>query len=217
MRPGILRAATRNALSKPLHLQLWARSGLALNTCTPQNDCTVGRFHNAAPIKQQQHQEASSGRTTSAESQSTHSQELPEEDDHAESQHHYVLSSGTEVIEHEHGNGAYPEEGEYVSLHCVGRLKDDTVFEDTYKQGQPMVFVHGATQVVIGLEEALSHLRVGTKATVIVPGYAAYGYKRQGVIPPNSTLYFDVHVLAAGDDVSPPNPSLFQRIKEFLF
>jgi len=54
----------------------------------------------------------------------------------------------------------------------------------------------GAEQVVQGLDEGVSQLSIGERAKLIIPpnlGYGAKGFP--GLIPPNSTLIFDVELI----------------------
>ncbi len=91
--------------------------------------------------------------------------------------------------------------GDTVAMNYTGRLQDGTVFDSNvdpkFNHVQPFVFTLGAGQVIPGWDKGIVGMKVGEKKTLtIVPAdaYGAAGIK--GVIPPNSTLVFDVELLA---------------------
>jgi FKBP-type peptidyl-prolyl cis-trans isomerase len=93
--------------------------------------------------------------------------------------------------------GAIPPKGSKVSVHYTGKLTDGKVFDSSLKRG-PFEFKLGAGQVIKGWDEGVAKMRVGEKAIITCP--PDYGYGAQGVgnglIPPNSTLIFEVEVLS---------------------
>lgn len=63
---------------------------------------------------------------------------------------------------------------------------------------QPLAFTVGVHQVISGWDDGLTtRMRVGGWRRLIIPPDLGYGSRRSGVIPPNSTLIFDVHVIEA--------------------
>jgi FKBP-type peptidyl-prolyl cis-trans isomerase len=56
-------------------------------------------------------------------------------------------------------------------------------------------FTVGNGEVIPGWDEALPMMKVGGKATFIIPSNLAYGEMNQGPIKPYSTLVFDVELL----------------------
>ena len=81
-----------------------------------------------------------------------------------------------------------------VKCHYEGRLIDDTVFDSSYKRGEPAVF--GLDQVIPGWTEGLQLMSVGEKYEFTIP--AELGYGEVGVpghIPGNSVLIFVVELL----------------------
>ena len=90
--------------------------------------------------------------------------------------------------------GAKPAATDTVTTHYHGTLVDGTVFDSSYERGQPASFpVNG---VISGWTEALQLMAVGAKWRLFLPPVLAYGKRGQGSISPNSTLIFDVELMA---------------------
>ena len=97
------------------------------------------------------------------------------------------------------GTGRAPRAGEEVAVHYTGLLTDGTVFDSSRTRGQPITFRLGEGRVIKGWDEAVARLRVGDRATLIVPPQLGYGARGAGgVIPPDATLIFVVELVSAG-------------------
>ena len=93
------------------------------------------------------------------------------------------------------GNGEKPTINDQVTVHYHGMLTDGTVFDSSVDRGQPAQF--GVTQVIPGWVEALQLMSVGDKWKLTIPSELAYGERGAGgMIGPNSTLVFEVELLA---------------------
>lgn len=103
--------------------------------------------------------------------------------------------TGLKYIIHVKGKGVQPKPGERVSVNYVGKLINDTVFDSSYKRGQPFTFTLGQGQVIKGWDEGISLLSEGDSATFIIPPDLGYGQQNMGSIPPNSTLNFAVKLV----------------------
>ncbi|HSV76787.1 MAG TPA: FKBP-type peptidyl-prolyl cis-trans isomerase [Bacteroidales bacterium] len=104
--------------------------------------------------------------------------------------------SGLIYIEQTKGTGAGVTSGQTVSVHYEGRLLDGTVFDSSRERGTPIEFQIGVGQVIPGWDEGISLMRAGGKAQLIIPSHLAYGPQGAGdVIPPYSTLIFDVELI----------------------
>lgn len=103
--------------------------------------------------------------------------------------------SGLQYIIHEKGKGPKPVSGDKVTVHYVGKLMNDTVFDSSYKRGMPFSFTLGQGQVIKGWDEGIALLNEGDSATFIIPPAIGYGANSAGKIPPNSTLRFTVQLV----------------------
>lgn len=81
-----------------------------------------------------------------------------------------------------------------VKVHYHGTLINGTVFDSSVERGEPVVYpVNG---FVIGWQEVLQLMPVGSKWKVYVPADLAYGNSPMGdKIGPGSTLVFDLELL----------------------
>ncbi len=91
--------------------------------------------------------------------------------------------------------------GDVVSMNYTGRLENGTVFDSNidpkFNHVTPFDFTLGAGQVITGWDKGIVGMKVGEKKTLTISPQDAYGANGvPGVIPPNSTLIFDVELLA---------------------
>jgi len=105
-----------------------------------------------------------------------------------------ALPSGLQYMVLKEGTGAKPTATDKVKCNYEGSLIDGTVFESSYKNGQPVDFtVNG---VIHGWTEALQLMPVGSKWRLFIPSDLAYGDQQASqLIKPGSTLIFDVELL----------------------
>ena len=97
------------------------------------------------------------------------------------------------------GTGALPLPTDTVKVHYKGTLLDGTVFDSSYDRGNPVEFPLNA--VIPGWTEGLQLMKVGSKYKLYIPSKIAYGERGVSqVIPPNSTLVFEVELL----EILPP-------------
>ncbi len=106
-------------------------------------------------------------------------------------------ASGTLVIEDlTVGTGPVAATGNTVTVQYVGTLLNGTKFDSSYDRNQPFTFVLGAGRVIQGWDQGVVGMRVGGKRRLTIPPNLAYGNQANGPIPANSTLRFDIDLLA---------------------
>jgi len=92
------------------------------------------------------------------------------------------------------GNGPMPKETDKVKVNYEGKLVDGTVFDSSYKRGQPAEFPLNG--VIKCWTEGVSKMKVGEEAQLVCPSDIAYGDMGRPSIPPGATLVFKVELLA---------------------
>ena len=94
------------------------------------------------------------------------------------------------------GNNDFPSIGSTVSVHYTGKLVDGTIFDSSYQRNNPISFVLGKGQVIEGWDEGLLKIAKGGSGKFVIPSNLAYGENGAGgIIPPNSTLIFDLELI----------------------
>ncbi|ELT94642.1 hypothetical protein CAPTEDRAFT_160087 [Capitella teleta] len=94
------------------------------------------------------------------------------------------------------GNGQCPQRGQTVGVHYVGTLTNGQKFDSSRDRNKIFEFGLGMGQVIRGWDEGVAQMSIGEVAVLTcTPDYA---YGPQGyppVIPPNSTLLFEVELI----------------------
>ncbi len=93
------------------------------------------------------------------------------------------------------GAGAAPTSTDVVKVHYRGTFLDGREFDSSYKRGEPIEFPLNG--VIKCWTEGVQKMKVGGKAKLTCPASIAYGERGAGggVIPPNTTLQFEVELL----------------------
>jgi hypothetical protein len=95
--------------------------------------------------------------------------------------------------------------GMTVIVHYTGWLYDSTApdlrgrqFDSSRERGQPFSFPLGSGRVIRGWEQGVPGMKIGGTRRLVIPPALAYGSRNigNGAIPPNSTLLFEIELLA---------------------
>ena len=98
----------------------------------------------------------------------------------------------------ESGNGiVFPKKGDFLGVHYTGTLESGTVFDCSRQRNTLFEFQVGMGGVIQGWDKGLLEFSLGERTKLRIPPNLAYG--RQGappIIPPNSTLNFDIQLFS---------------------
>ena len=104
------------------------------------------------------------------------------------------------------GTGAEATTGKQVTVHYTGWLYDAAAaghrgkkFDSSRDRGKGFVFTLGKGEVIKGWDHGVAGMAPGEVRKLTIPpemGYGARGFPP--VIPPNSTLVFEVELLSVG-------------------
>src|SRR5690606_31420791 len=92
------------------------------------------------------------------------------------------------------GDGPMPKATDTVKVHYTGKLVDGTTFDSSVDRGEPVEFP--LNEVIPGWTEGVQPVKQGGNIKLYVSSVLGYGERGSPpVIPPNSTLVFDVELL----------------------
>jgi len=109
-----------------------------------------------------------------------------------------TINEGVSIVRLSTGDGkTFPQKGDIVRIHYVGKLGDGSVFDSSRDRGQPFQTEIGVGKVIRGWDVGVPKLSIGEKAVIIAQ--PAYAYGARGfppVIPPNAVLHFEVELIS---------------------
>jgi hypothetical protein len=94
------------------------------------------------------------------------------------------------------GDGATAKAGDTVSVNYTGWLEDGTKFDSSIDRSQTFDFTLGSGQVIKGWDEGVAGMNVNGTRLLVIPPSLGYGSTANGSIPANSTLIFEVQLVA---------------------
>jgi FKBP-type peptidyl-prolyl cis-trans isomerase len=104
--------------------------------------------------------------------------------------------TGLEYWDIKVGDGAVADRGKIVLVQYTGWLTSGKKFDSSVGTGKPFRFHLGNGEVIKGWDEGVNGMKVGGKRQLRIPPDLAYGQQGYpGVIPPESTLIFDVELV----------------------
>ena len=96
------------------------------------------------------------------------------------------------------GVGQAAQSGDTIFVHYTGWLASGKKFDSSRDRGTPFSFRLGSGQVIQGWDRGLIGMHVGGVRRLTIPPDQGYGNRDVGggLIPPNSTLIFEVELLS---------------------
>lgn len=108
--------------------------------------------------------------------------------------------SGLQYWDIKVGTGDEAKSGDKVKVHYTGWFTSGKKFDSSVDARQPYSFTLGQGNVIKGWDEGVAGMKVGGKRQLRIPPELAYGEQGyKNIVPPNSTLIFDVQLLAVGE------------------
>jgi len=112
------------------------------------------------------------------------------------------------------GIGDLARSGMQLIVHYTGWLYEPNAlgyrgkkFDSSRDRGQPFTFTLGEGRVIKGWEVGMVGMQVGGVRRLVIPPELAYGSRNvgNGLIPPNSTLVFEVELLGVESSIVTEN------------
>ncbi len=109
------------------------------------------------------------------------------------------------------GTGEVAQVGQTATVHYTGWLYDPQAadgrgskFDSSVDRGQPFPFPLGAGRVIKGWDQGVVGMKIGESRELIIAPEMAYGDRAIGdLIPPGSTLLFEVELLELSGAAAP--------------
>ncbi|KAM9837816.1 peptidyl-prolyl cis-trans isomerase FKBP9 [Aulostomus maculatus] len=88
------------------------------------------------------------------------------------------------------------KDGDYVRYHYNATFVDGKTFDSSHQRGDAKVGLIGEGRLIAGIDKGLQGMCVNERRTITIPPHLAYGSTGAGdVVPPDTTLVFDIHLL----------------------
>jgi FKBP-type peptidyl-prolyl cis-trans isomerase len=107
-----------------------------------------------------------------------------------------TLESGLVYVFTRHGDGPWPEEGDAMVIHGIGRFTDGEEFWNTRTAETPWEYRFGVDPVIRGFAEGMTFVREGDRIEITMTPDLAYGSAEESDHHlAGSTLIFDYEIL----------------------
>jgi peptidyl-prolyl cis-trans isomerase A (cyclophilin A) len=128
------------------------------------------------------------------------------------------LPSGLKMSITKKGSDVKPKTGASVRINCSGYFADGNLFYSTHKEinekfgkydqrsedagsYNPFVMPYSTqARLVPGFREGMLNMNYGDKALLYIPSHLGYGPQKNGPIPPNSDLIYEIEIVDESQD-----------------
>jgi FKBP-type peptidyl-prolyl cis-trans isomerase len=97
------------------------------------------------------------------------------------------------------GSGRAAESGRHVTIHETTTFADGRTLYST-REGEPLRFLLGGKQVIDGLDEGVTGMRVGERRTMVVPPALSRRTAYPDGLSPDDTLHYDVELVGVEEE-----------------
>jgi len=105
-----------------------------------------------------------------------------------------TLKSGLQYKPLQEGIGQIPNYDDLIVVNYEGRFINGKIFDSSFSSERPSTFK--LSKVIVGWVEALQLMKEGATYELYIPSGLAYRQKgSRGIIGPNETLIFKVHLI----------------------
>jgi FKBP-type peptidyl-prolyl cis-trans isomerase len=97
------------------------------------------------------------------------------------------------------GKGPAAVQGQSVRIHETTTLADGTLIYSTRTNNKPLKFLLGGNQVIAGVDEGVSGMKVGERRRLVIPPALSKRSVYPANTPPDATLYYDIELVEIVD------------------
>lgn len=94
------------------------------------------------------------------------------------------------------GTGAVAARGQSVTIHETTTLMNGTVVYDSRAKNTPVTFLLGGNQVITGVDEGVTGMRVGERRMLVIPPKLSVRSMYPANTPKDSTLRIDLELIS---------------------
>ncbi len=94
------------------------------------------------------------------------------------------------------GEGPPAEVGQQVQTHYTLCSTDGRQIDSSRERGEALGFALGQGEMIAGYDEGVQGMKAGGRRILVLPPEIAYGSRSLPGLPPNSTLVFEVELVA---------------------
>jgi len=104
-------------------------------------------------------------------------------------------AKGVKVEILKQGSGVQAKSGDNVIVDYVGTLQNGKKFDSSIDRNAPFAFTLSKSSVIKGFDSGILGMRVGERRKLTIPPELGYSSANLALIPPNSTLIYEVELL----------------------